>query len=179
VNNCELHSVEPVVAYLALGSNLGDRAGTIQSAIGQLAAVPGIEVLKVSSVHETEPIGLPGQNRYMNAAVMVRTCLPPRELLRRCLEVEMAHGRRRIDHERWGPRTLDIDVLLYGNQVIYDLGPPRLRVPHPRMAQRLFVLNPLAEIAGDVIHPTLKASMRTLGDALRAAEYQSRSLCSQ
>lgn len=172
-------AVEPVIAHLALGSNLGDRQATIRSAIEALGRAPGIHVVSASSLHETEPVGVPGQNRYINAAVIVKTTLSPRHLLNVCLAIEQAHGRRRFEHERWGPRTLDIDLLLYADQIIDDPGPPRLRVPHPRMTERLFVLDPLAEIAPHVVHPVLRMTISAIRDGLRQQEYGNAGLCSR
>jgi 2-amino-4-hydroxy-6-hydroxymethyldihydropteridine diphosphokinase len=129
--------------YLALGSNLGDRRSHLSAAIDQLAATPGITVAAVSSFHETAPVGgPPGQGAYLNAALRIGTALPPQELLARCLEIEQAQGRERI--ERWAARTLDLDLLLYGNRVIQEDG---LIIPHPRLRERLFVLCPLSEVA--------------------------------
>ena len=164
--------IEPVMACLAFGSNLGDRAGHIHSAIGSLRACAGIEVVKVSSLHETDPVGTHDQGKYINAAAMLRTTMSPRELLNECLRIEIAHGRTRTKNSRWGPRTLDIDLLLYGEQIIDDMGPPRLCVPHPRLAGRRFVLEPLAEIAANLIHPVLNRRISDLRNALRSEEYQ-------
>lgn len=152
------------VAYLALGSNLGDRAAHIQSAIEHLRRINGVEVQADSSMIETAPVGLPNQGPYLNAAVKVMTTLPPRQLLQACLHIEQAHGRDRRQQQRWGPRTLDIDVLLYGDAIIDDPGPPRLRIPHPHMTEREFVLRPLAQIAADVVHPIARL---TIGELLR------------
>jgi 2-amino-4-hydroxy-6-hydroxymethyldihydropteridine diphosphokinase len=170
--------VKPVTAYLALGSNLGDREATIRSAIKALGVTRGIDVVRASSMHETDPVGPSNQDRYINAAVMVQTSLSPSDLLTASLDIEISHGRRRTEQARWTARTLDIDVLLYGDEIIDDAGPPRLRVPHPHMAERSFVLDPLVEIASDVIHPILNKSIRSLLDQLRTAEYQPRPLCS-
>lgn len=167
----------PVVACVALGSNLGDRHANIRAAIAALQAHPAIEVLTVSSLHETEPIGLAGQAKYVNAAATMRTMLSPRDLLTECLRIEVANNRIRTPESRWGPRTLDIDVLLYGDLVIDDEGPPRLCIPHPRMTERRFVMEPLTEIAGNLIHPVLKMPISAIGARLRDAEYQPRPSC--
>jgi 2-amino-4-hydroxy-6-hydroxymethyldihydropteridine diphosphokinase len=140
----------PISAYLALGSNLGNRAELIASAVGSLNAHAQIEVLKVSDMYETAPVGAPGQGPYLNAAAEIRTTLNPRELLETCLVVERAHGRDRRGGARWGPRLLDIDLLVYGTRIIDE---PGLCVPHPHMLERLFVLVPLAQIAPDLVHP--------------------------
>jgi len=129
-----------VRAYLGIGSNLGDRLGYLQVAVDGLAAAAGIDVVAVSSVYETEPVG-PEQPDYLNAVVAVDTSLSPRALLEvgQRLEVE-AH---RVRGERWGPRTLDVDVLLFGDEHIDE---PDLIVPHPRWQERDFVLAPLADL---------------------------------
>lgn len=130
---------------LGLGSNMGDREGNIRAAVAQLAAWPGIEVTRVSSLYETAPVGYTEQADFLNAVACVATALAPQELLAACLAVEAALGRER--KVRWGPRTVDIDVLLYEDAV---LATPVLTLPHPRLHERCFVLVPLAEVAGAV-----------------------------
>jgi 2-amino-4-hydroxy-6-hydroxymethyldihydropteridine diphosphokinase len=127
-------------AYLALGSNLGDRLATLQRAVDLLGAHPGIAVRRSSRVYETEPVG-PPQPGYLNAVIEVRTDLGPRELLQACLDVEAELGR--VRGERWGPRTLDVDVLTYEDRRMAE---PDLVLPHPRMHERAFVLVPLLEL---------------------------------
>jgi 2-amino-4-hydroxy-6-hydroxymethyldihydropteridine diphosphokinase len=128
--------------FIALGSNLGDREENIRSALRALGEAGDVRVLRCSSLHETEPVGgPPGQGRYLNAAAELQTDLSPRELLARLLEIERRHGRART--ERFGPRTLDLDLLLYHHLVIAE---PDLTVPHPRMWVRPFVMGPLSEI---------------------------------
>lgn len=156
----------PMVAFAALGSNLGDREAHISGAISQLQHTPGIEFIRVSRIIETAPVGPLGQGPYLNGAIGLRTTLSPRHLLNRFLEIESAHGRNRAHSQRWGSRELDIDLLLYGDHVINE---PGLHVPHPRMAERLFVLQPLAEIAPNVVHPLLGVSLQSLLDRLSAA----------
>jgi len=129
-------------AYLGLGGNLGDRLKYLAGAVRALNAEPGVSVEKVSSVYETTPVGVVDQPVFLNLAVQVTTTLSARELLTRCLQIENNFGR--VRNERWGPRTLDIDVLWYDGNVVND---PDLTLPHPRMATRAFVLVPLAEIA--------------------------------
>ena len=158
-------------AHIALGSNLGQRSETLRRAVAMLGAADGVEVVRVSRPIETAPVGGPaGQGAYVNAAAEIRTTLSPRELLSALQRIEHALGRRRQRQMRWGPRTCDLDILLIGETVVDE---PDLRVPHPRMHERLFVLAPLAEIAPDVVHPVLgKTADRMLGD-LRAGEARS------
>jgi len=132
------------VICLGLGSNLGDREGNIAAAVARLAAWPGVTVEKVSSLYETAPVGYTDQPDFLNAVISVRTTLAPRELLAACLAVERELGRER--KVRWGPRTVDIDVLFYDDAA---LASDELTLPHPRFHERCFVLVPLAEIAGD------------------------------
>lgn len=128
----------PQRAVLALGSNLGDRLGMLQGALDALGKMPGVDVVAVSGVYETAPVGgPPGQDPYLNAVILVDTRLSASVLLERCLAVEGALGRHRT--ERWGPRTLDIDVITYDDQVSAD---EALTLPHPRAYERAFVLVP-------------------------------------
>jgi len=133
----------PATAYLALGSNLGDRLQTLRRAAELLDAVDGIEVARSSRVYETEPVG-PPQPAYLNAVLEVVTTLEPRALLEAALRVETELGR--VRGERWGPRTLDVDVLLYDE---CEIDEPDLVVPHPRIHERGFVLVPLRELVAD------------------------------
>jgi 2-amino-4-hydroxy-6-hydroxymethyldihydropteridine diphosphokinase len=132
-------------AYLALGSNLGDRAATLQRAVDALIATPGLRVVAVSKVYETEPVG-PPQPDYLNAVVALETDLGARALLEVGQELEREARRTRGD--RFGPRTLDVDVLLVGEDRVDE---PDLVVPHPRMWERDFVLAPLADVAPDLV----------------------------
>jgi len=152
-----------MVAYIALGANLGDRAATIFSSLRVLDATPGIAVAAMSQLVETAPEGHPGQNPYLNGAAELRTTLAPRDLLKALLAVERRHGRDRSDGLRNGPRTLDLDLLLYGDAQVNE---PELIIPHPRMHLRRFVLGPLAELAPDAVHPAKGASVRSLLAAL-------------
>lgn len=128
--------------YVALGSNLGDRERHIREALEELHQHPDIRVLRASSLHETDAIGgPPGQPGFLNGVAEIETRLPPRELLAWLHEIERRHGRMRV--QRWGPRPLDLDLLLYGEEMIDEAG---LTVPHPRMWERSFVIRPLAEV---------------------------------
>jgi len=151
-----------VTAYLGLGSNLGDRLGNLQRAVERLAATSGIEVVRSSRVYETDPVGGPPQPDYLNAVVEVATELPPERLLRACQDVERELGRDRT--VRWGPRTIDVDVLTYGRDQIHR---EDLEVPHPRMPQRGFVLLPLLELEAD---PPLPGGRRVAELRLGAVE---------
>lgn len=133
-----------VEAFLGLGSNLGDRLGNLSSAVGRLSRLPGVRVVRSSRVYETDPVGGPEQPDYLNAVVEVDTMLTPRDLLEACLRVEREMGR--VRDERWGPRSIDIDVLTYGREEVREDG---LEVPHPRMHERGFVLVPLLELTAD------------------------------
>jgi 2-amino-4-hydroxy-6-hydroxymethyldihydropteridine diphosphokinase len=149
------------VAYIGLGANLGDRRSNILRAVDLLRLEPGVASVELSSLHETRPIGgPPGQGMYLNAAAGVDTTLEADALLRTLLAIEARLGRERS--HKWGPRTIDLDILLFDDQVIAT---PDLRVPHPLMHERRFVLAPLAEIAPGVIHPVRKRSIaEMLGD---------------
>ena len=129
-------------AFLGLGSNVGDRLAHLQAAVDRLQAARGVRVDAVSSVYETTPVGGPPQEAFFNLAVRVATTRSPRRLLKACQAVEAAGGRQRRD--RWGPRTIDVDILLYGERSVRRR---RLRVPHPRLSERAFALVPLIEVA--------------------------------
>jgi 2-amino-4-hydroxy-6-hydroxymethyldihydropteridine diphosphokinase len=130
-------------AYIGIGANLGLRKGSIASAVDLLRAGEGVEVLAVSTLRETDPVGYLDQPRFLNGAVAVETSLTARELLGRLLEIERRLGRVRGEGPRFGPRTIDLDLLLYGDETIDEAG---LQVPHPRLAERTFALEPLAEL---------------------------------
>lgn len=139
--------IEMVRAFVALGSNLGDRLGNLQEAVDRLGKSAGVRVMKSSRVYETDPVG-PPQPDYLNAVVMVETALSARDLLEACLGIERAMGRERL--ERWGPRTIDLDILGYGREEIAE---PGLVIPHPMMHERAFVLVPLLELDADPLLP--------------------------
>jgi 2-amino-4-hydroxy-6-hydroxymethyldihydropteridine diphosphokinase len=136
-------------AYVGIGANLGDRKATIERAVELLRAAPDVEVLAVSSLRETDPVGLEDQPRFLNGAVAVETSLTARELLDLLLETERRLGRTRSG-PRFGPRTIDLDLLVYGDE---QLDEPSLTIPHPRLHERRFALEPLAEVAPALVVP--------------------------
>lgn len=159
-------SAKPTVAFIALGSNLGDRRLAIDRAVALLAADDHITISAISPLFETAPVGgPPGQGPFLNAACEVRTTRSARGLLDRLLSIEAALGRER--RVRWGPRLIDLDLLLFGDEVHDE---PGLRIPHPRLHERLFVLEPLAAIAPRAVHPVLGRSIAALLEAARAAD---------
>jgi 2-amino-4-hydroxy-6-hydroxymethyldihydropteridine diphosphokinase len=145
--------------YLSLGSNLGDRAANLREAIQKLADIGN--VVTASSLYETEPVELTAQPWFLNCAVKLDTEKMPRQLISAILSLEQSMGRQR--KQKKGPRIIDIDILLFGSSVIEI---PSLTIPHPKLHERRFVLEPLAEIAPDARHPVFKRSMRELRDAL-------------
>ena len=136
-------------AYVGLGANLGPREVTLLRAVDLLAAEPRIEILAVSRLRETEPLGNTDQPEFLNGAVAVETSLSPRELLDALLRAEQELGRTR-EGERWGPRTIDLDLLVYGDEIVDE---PGLCVPHPRLHERRFVLEPLVDLEPEVAIP--------------------------
>lgn len=136
--------------YIAMGANLGDRRATIDAAVRDLNAVEGVGVVRVSSLVETAPVGPGSQGMYLNGAAELATTLSARALLDALLGIERSHGRDRDREARWGSRTLDLDLLVFGDAVIDE---ERLSVPHPRLHERVFVLAPLNEIAPDLSVP--------------------------
>jgi 2-amino-4-hydroxy-6-hydroxymethyldihydropteridine diphosphokinase len=147
-------------AFVGLGSNLGDRESTLRAAVGRLRSLPETKVVAVSKLRDTEPVGYLDQPRFLNGAVELETALAPRELLDALLDLERAFGRDRSTVRPQGPRTLDLDLLLYDDREIDE---PGLEVPHPRLHERGFVLEPLAEL-----DPTLEVPGKGTVQALLA-----------
>jgi len=153
------------LAGIGLGSNLGDRQEHLDAGVRAIAALPGVRLVAVSPFIETDPVGPAGQGAYLNGAATIETTLGARALLDALLEIERTRGRERASEHRWGPRTLDLDLLLFGDAVIDE---PGLRVPHPRMHERAFVLEPLAAIAPELDVPGFGRPVAALLAGLRA-----------
>lgn len=145
------------VAYISLGSNIGNRLEFLQEAVGLLKETQQIDVLEVSSVYETAPVGYVDQAAFLNIVVELKTLFTPHELLSKCNEIEDLLGRKRI--VRWGPRTVDLDILLYNEE---NMKTEDLIIPHPRMAERGFVLVPLLELNPNIIDPRTKQAFSNL-----------------
>ena len=141
-------------AAVGLGANLGDAAGTLRNAIDALAGLPETRLLRASRLYRTPAWGVTAQPDFINAVAVLDTGLSARELLDALLDIERASGRVRIDEERWGPRTLDLDVLLYGDAIIDE---PGLRVPHPHLHERAFALLPMLDAWPDAVIPGIGA----------------------
>ncbi len=154
--------MRPSLAYLGMGTNLGDRCNNLLGAATLLANDRSVRVLRRSRIYETEPWGMQDQPPFLNCVAEVATTLDPEELLTRCKEVEYQLGR--VPGPRWGPRAIDLDILLFGTEIV-DL--PHLQVPHPHLHLRAFALIPLAELAPTLIHPSLE---RTIGDLAATVE---------
>jgi 2-amino-4-hydroxy-6-hydroxymethyldihydropteridine diphosphokinase len=162
------------IVYLSLGSNVGDREQTLQSALDRLHA-PDLGIVRVSSVYETEPVDFKEQRHFLNLVAEAETDLFPLLLLARTQKVELQLGRKRAGPPK-GPRTIDIDILLFGRFTIQSA---RLEVPHPRLHERRFVLAPMLELAPELRHPTLGRTMRELlvnleGQKIRKADFMPR-----
>jgi 2-amino-4-hydroxy-6-hydroxymethyldihydropteridine diphosphokinase len=142
-------------AYIGVGSNLGSAITNCRQAIALLTDHPKIKVISRSSFYETEPVGPQDQNWFVNAVVEVETSLEPLALLDALLAIEVEMGR--ISDEKWGPRIIDLDILLYGNLILKNY---RLEIPHPEMIHRRFVLAPLAELTPNLIHPTANKTIQ-------------------
>ncbi|HLP95708.1 MAG TPA: 2-amino-4-hydroxy-6-hydroxymethyldihydropteridine diphosphokinase [Saprospiraceae bacterium] len=142
--------------FLSIGSNIGDRAGNLKNAIGLIEKFIG-KIAKRSHVYETQPWGEPNQDAFLNMVIMINTSLEPRDILEKITKIERELGRER--KEKWGPRTIDIDILFYGKRIIRDKG---LEIPHPELHKRGFVLVPMMEIAPDFEHPVLNMQIDEL-----------------
>ncbi|MGZ0186607.1 MAG: 2-amino-4-hydroxy-6-hydroxymethyldihydropteridine diphosphokinase [Alphaproteobacteria bacterium] len=146
------------IGFIALGANLGDRLAALRGASSALDQTVGVSVECASGIYETAPVGGPdGQDSYLNAVIRVETTLSPLELLDLCQSIERVHNR--VRDVRWGPRTLDLDVLFLGDVAFGD---GRLDIPHPRLQDRRFVLAPLADVGADFVHPILKQTVSAL-----------------
>lgn len=153
----------PKLVYLSLGSNVGDRAAQLREAQARLGAVG--RVFAVSSFYETEPVEFTDQPWFLNCALALETSKTPQQLMSAILRIEEEMGRRRV--QKKGPRSIDIDILLFDDVIMNNaITAPELTIPHPAMHQRRFVLEPLAEIAPELLHPVFKKTVRELRDAL-------------
>jgi 2-amino-4-hydroxy-6-hydroxymethyldihydropteridine diphosphokinase len=161
--------LSPIIAmshvFIGVGSNQGDRLEAISKAARALGAARGVRLLQMATVIETEPVGGPPQGSYLNTVLEAETSLRPRELLAALQAIERALGRI-PSAERWAPRPIDLDLLLYDDVVMAE---PDLAIPHPRLHERLFVLEPLSQLAPGLLHPVLRRSVAALRDALAAA----------
>jgi 2-amino-4-hydroxy-6-hydroxymethyldihydropteridine diphosphokinase len=152
-------------AYLSLGSNMGDRSNYLKSALETLVSVYPIEIVNVSSIYETDPVGYTDQDLFLNMVAQIHTSLSPIELLEACSATETKLGRKREIH--WGPRTIDLDILLFNEENIIS---ERLVIPHPRMFERAFVLIPLLEISPETKLPTMTKSLSEILDEIPEKE---------
>lgn len=147
--------------FLGLGSNIGHRAANVKRACRLIDQIEGVRLVRTSSLIETKPVGHEDQPDFINGVVEIETTLPPRGLLTEIKRIE--HEMGRVETFRYGPRLIDIDILLFGDRIIDG---PGLTIPHPRMHERLFVLGPLAEIAPEAVHPVLRKTILELYEAL-------------
>ena len=145
------------LAYIGVGSNLGDRNSNLEKAKKYLESEKGISFLESSEIYETDPVGGPAQEKYLNAVWWIETSLAPRPLLELLLGIEKKMGR--VRSERNAPRMIDLDILFYGEAIIHEAG---LDIPHPRLHERSFVLKPLSDLAPDWMHPVLKKTVQEL-----------------
>lgn len=148
---------EGIAAYIGIGSNLGDKISNCRCAIEEMGHLPGCHVAACSSLYKTEPEGVTGQGWYINCVSQLATDLSPTQLIKALLSIEHAMGRRR--RKRWEARIIDLDILLFGQEVIRSHD---VMIPHPLLHQRRFVLEPLAQLAPELIHPVLKTTIRQL-----------------
>jgi len=155
----------PHTAYIGIGSNLGSPAENCLAAMARLDAHEGIAITARSSLYETEPFGKTDQNRFINAVVQIDSVLTPEELLEALLKIEQDMGR--VRKEKWGPRVIDLDILFFEDRIVKE---KNLKIPHPGIPERSFVLIPMKEIAGDYVHPQLKNSIQALCESLADPE---------
>ena len=148
----------PNRAFIGIGSNLGDRKANVFEAIGRIQDLPNTRVLKQSSLYESEPLG-DAKTWFVNAAIEIDTEVSPDELLKRLKAIETAMGRKRVRGKRWGSRIIDLDILFYNNEIVDKR---TLKIPHPELHKRRFVLAPLSELAPQMIHPQLTATISEL-----------------
>jgi len=153
------------LAYIGLGSNLGEREQNLRDALALIDEHPFCRVLQVSEFCETDPVGYEDQGRFVNAVAEIETICAPGELMELLLETENSLGRERSI--RWGPRTIDLDILLYGDLILPG---PLVTLPHPRMAERMFVMEPLCQLAPFAVHPILRKTVQQIRDELAAAQ---------
>ena len=151
-------------AFIGIGTNEGDRQANISRAVERLGAAPGVRVVQMATIVETEPVGGPPQGPYLNTVAELSTTQSPRKLLTQLKQIERELGRLPAP-THWGARVIDLDILLYDERVIQE---PDLVIPHPRMHERAFVLEPLAQLAPDVIHPVLQRSIAALREQVVA-----------
>ena len=157
--------MKETIAYLGLGANMEDREANLGKALDLLSAESGLRILRCSRIYETEPWGVADQPVFLNSVAEVATTLVPERLLDICKDVEGRIGRR--PGIRWGPRLIDVDILLYGNHIVQL---PHLEIPHPRLHLRAFALVPLAELAATVVHPTLGKTIEELASAVEGRD---------
>lgn len=155
------------IAYLCLGSNIGDKVGYIQQAINLLVSSGNVSIVRSSAFYETEPWGNKSQDWFVNAAVEIKTKLSPQELLALCLDTEKQLGRVREPNKKWSSRCIDIDILLYGDEIVND---ENLKIPHRHMHERAFVLVPMLELVPDYIHPVFDKTLMDLYDEIEEPE---------
>ena len=149
--------IDPVIAFVGLGANLGDAPATVREAMRALDVLPQTRLLRASRLYRSRAWGVETQPDFINAVAMLESRLPARSLLDELLAIERAHGRERAAEVRWGPRTLDLDLLLHGDSIIDE---PGLRVPHPHLHERAFALLPLVEVAPDAVIPRRARRLR-------------------
>ncbi len=160
-----------VLAYIGLGSNLGDRVGYVQQATSLLGGDENIKIVSTSSFYETEPCGYQSENWFVNAVIAISTNLYPHQLLKVCQRIEAQLGRRRGDESGYNDRTIDIDILFYDDKVICDEeNGVKLLIPHPRVHERAFMLIPMLEIAPSHMHPVIKKSISDIYDDIEDPE---------